>query len=68
MAMKIALNPTHPERICWGCEQLCSADDLRCGNEVVRAMHPAELLGDDWVEWLAEREARRDAPRDAPKQ
>lgn len=20
-------------------------------------MHPAELFGDDWVEWLAEREA-----------
>ena len=52
----VVLRPLHPERICWGCEQLCAADDLRCGNEVVRAMHPVEVLGDDWVEWLEERE------------
>ena len=40
--------PLHPERICWGCDFYCPADDLRCGNEVVRAMHPIELFGPDW--------------------
>jgi hypothetical protein len=40
--------PAHPERICWGCDLYCPADDLRCGNEVVRAMHPLELFGPDW--------------------
>lgn len=63
-AMRIPLHPSHPERICWGCDQLCPADDLRCGNEVVRAMHPVELLGDDWVVLLAQREARTTPPAD----
>lgn len=40
--------PAHPERICWGCDHYCPADDLRCGNEVVRAMHPVEIFGPDW--------------------
>ena len=44
-------NPSHPERICWGCTRYCSANDLFCGNEVERAPHPAELFGDDWLEW-----------------
>jgi hypothetical protein len=48
MAVKIPLHPVHPERICWGCEKYCSADDLRCGNGTVRTMHPVELFGDDW--------------------
>jgi hypothetical protein len=48
MAVKIPLHPVHPERICWGCEKYCSADDLRCGNGTVRTMHPLELFGDDW--------------------
>lgn len=55
MTPRNVLNPSHPERICWGCDQYCPADDLRCGNEIVRAMHPVELFGDDWLEWSAAR-------------
>jgi len=50
------LNPTHPERICWGCDRYCRADDLVCGNGSVRTPHPSELFGRDWREW-AERSA-----------
>jgi hypothetical protein len=49
---RIPLHPKHPERICWGCDKYCPADDLRCGNGTVRTPHPVELLGDDWLdEW-----------------
>ncbi|MFZ0734175.1 MAG: DUF3079 domain-containing protein [Candidatus Sulfotelmatobacter sp.] len=48
---KVALNPKHPERICWGCDKYCSADDLRCGNGTIRTQHPVELFGEDWLEW-----------------
>jgi len=48
---KVALNPRHPERICWGCDKCCSADDLRCGNGTIRTQHPVELFGEDWLEW-----------------
>ncbi len=39
-------HPKHPERICWGCEKLCSVTALECRE--TRAMHPAELFGDNW--------------------
>jgi len=52
--MKIPLHPVHPERTCWGCDKYCPADDLRCGNGTVRAMHPCELFGADWLEWSLE--------------
>ena len=45
------LNPTHPERVCWGCDRYCAEDNLSCGNDTVRTPHPIELFGDDWVEW-----------------
>jgi hypothetical protein len=48
---KIALNPKHPERICWGCDKYCSAYDLRCGNGTIRTPHPVELFGEDWTAW-----------------
>ena len=48
---KVALNPKHPERICWGCDKYCSADDPRCGNGTIRTQHPVELFGEDWLEW-----------------
>ncbi len=48
---KIALNPKHPERICWGCDKYCPANDLRCGNGTIRTQHPIELFGEDWLEW-----------------
>jgi len=48
--VKIALHPKHPERICWGCDKYCPADDLRCGNGTIRTQHPIELFGEDWLE------------------
>lgn len=47
-------NPVHPERICWGCERRCRADELACGSETVRAQHPCELFGEDWLTWARE--------------
>jgi Protein of unknown function (DUF3079) len=43
--------PLHPERVCWGCDQHCPANDLTCGKDTVRTPHPVELFGDDWQEW-----------------
>lgn len=40
------LHPKHPERVCWGCDKFCPANDLRCEKE--RAQHPVELYGDNW--------------------
>lgn len=48
---KIPLHPKHPERVCWGCDKYCPADDLRCGNGTIRTQHPVELFGEDWVQW-----------------
>lgn len=44
-------HPRHPERVCWGCDQRCPADDLGCANGSIRTPHPSELFGDDWLEW-----------------
>jgi hypothetical protein len=44
------LHPAHPERICWGCDRFCPADDLGCANGSIRTPHPCELFGDDWLE------------------
>ncbi|WPM29264.1 DUF3079 domain-containing protein [Pseudomonas sp. P1B16] len=41
-------NPSHPERICWGCDLYCPAKALACGNGADRTMHPVELFGEDW--------------------
>jgi hypothetical protein len=59
--MKVPLQPRHPERICWGCDKYCPADDLACGNGTIRAPHPIELFGDDWVEWSADLDAETSA-------
>ncbi|HOB95665.1 MAG TPA: DUF3079 domain-containing protein, partial [Aquabacterium sp.] len=32
MAKKFPLHPSHPERICWGCDKYCPKDSLACGN------------------------------------
>ncbi|CAK17852.1 DUF3079 domain-containing protein [Pseudomonas entomophila] len=48
MAKKFPVNPSHPERICWGCDLYCPAKALACGNGAERTMHPAELFGEDW--------------------
>lgn len=47
---KLPLHPGHPERVCWGCDKYCPADDLACGNGTDRAQHPREIFGDDWLE------------------
>ena len=52
---KLAFHPKHPERVCWGCELYCPANDLRCGNGTVRTQHPSELFGEDWLEREADR-------------
>ena len=49
------LHPRHPERICWGCDRYCPHDQLACGNGSIRTPHPAELFGDDWLEWSKDR-------------
>ena len=58
MARKFPIHPKHPERICWGCDKYCAADDLQCGNGSERTAHPVEWFGEDWYEW--QREAATD--------
>jgi len=58
----IALKPPHPERICWGCEKYCAADDLACGNGTIRTPHPCELFGQDWLEWSRDERNRVGSP------
>ncbi len=43
--------PAHPERVCWGCDRHCRADDRACGIGGERTPHPLELFGDDWAQW-----------------
>ena len=47
---KLPLHPGHPERVCWGCDKYCPAEDLACGNGTDRAQHPAEIFGVDWLD------------------
>jgi hypothetical protein len=51
MAKRFPIKPTHPERICWGCDKYCPVDRMQCGNGTVATPHPSELFGDDWQEW-----------------
>lgn len=51
MAKKFPLHPANPQRLCWGCERYCPSDAMACGNGSVRSPHPAELFGDDWMDW-----------------
>lgn len=60
------MRPAHPERICWGCDKYCPADDLACGNGTIRTAHPCELFGDDWLEWSAARSRPITGPVSAP--
>jgi len=58
VAARVPLQPKNPERICWGCDKYCPADELACGNGTIRTMHPVELFGGDWCEWIEEKERR----------
>lgn len=51
MAKTFPIRPANPQRICWGCDLYCPADDMRCGNGSDRTQHPYELLGEDWQGW-----------------
>lgn len=53
------LHPRHPDRICWGCDKFCRADDLACGNGTIRTPHPSELFGDTWLDDLPIEERQR---------
>ena len=64
---KISFLPRHPERVCWGCEKYCSADDLRCGNGTIRTQHPVELFGEAWIEWELNSGASGTISTTAPK-
>mgnify|MGYP001012728128 CR=1 FL=1 len=44
-------NPANPQRLCWGCDRYCAADDMMCGNGSDRTQHPVELFGPDWRDW-----------------
>lgn len=48
-APRLPLHPPHPERVCWGCDRYCPADDMVCGNGTIRCPHPCELFGQDWM-------------------
>jgi hypothetical protein len=66
---KSVLHPSHPERICWGCDRYCAAHDLICGNGTIRTPHPVELFGKDWLEWAEDHDRRCAGPdesNDAP--
>lgn len=66
MKRKYPLRPAHPERICWGCDKLCAADDMRCGNGTDRGQHPIELWGEDWMNIGLGTEGATPAPVDEP--
>ena len=55
------LHPKHPDRICWGCDKYCPADDLSCGNGTIRTPHPVELFGEDWLDWSLGDKRERDS-------
>lgn len=61
-SLHLPMHPSHPERVCWGCDKYCPADDLTCGNGSERTQHPAELFGDDWYEWAAELQKKDPSP------
>ena len=50
-AKRFPVNPSHPERICWGCDRFCAAGDMLCGNGSERAQHPIETFGPGWETW-----------------
>jgi hypothetical protein len=38
---------------------------MACGNDTIRAMHPVELFGHDWLDWSSSPALRKNAGRDA---
>ena len=54
MAKRFPVKPSHPERICWGCDRYCPVGAMMCGNGSVATPHPSELFGEDWQRWGAQ--------------
>ena len=67
MAKKFPILPSHPERICWGCDKYCPADSMACGNGSDRTPHLAELFGPDWMDWQPGAEPAAPNPAPAPR-
>jgi hypothetical protein len=65
MKKRFPIVPARPERICWGCDKYCAADQMMCGNGSVRTPHPAELFGDDWQEFGLDAESADGSPTEA---
>jgi hypothetical protein len=51
VAKKFPIHPANPERLCWGCDDYCPADSMKCGNGSDRTQHPFELFGENWQDW-----------------
>lgn len=51
MAKKFPIHPAKPQQVCWGCDRYCASEAMACGNGSVRTPHPAELFGEDWMDW-----------------
>ncbi|MFN3861500.1 MAG: DUF3079 domain-containing protein [Roseateles sp.] len=64
MAKKFPILPANPQRICWGCDRYCPADDMQCGNGSLATPHPSELFGPDWQSWGLD--AASDAAQSGP--
>lgn len=68
---RVPLHPKYPERICWGCDKYCPADELACGNGTIRTAHPIELFGDDWLEssmdWQSQHTTGLEVARNVPR-
>ena len=62
---RFPIHPANPERLCWGCDRYCSADDMLCGNGSDRTQHPVELFGENWRDWGGDFEGP-DVPASAP--
>jgi len=62
VSKKFPVAPKSPHRICWGCDKYCPSDSLACGNGSERTPHPAELFGEDWLEWGLDATPSADRP------
>ncbi|UDF34468.1 UNVERIFIED_ORG: DUF3079 domain-containing protein [Shinella sp. XGS7] len=62
MSKRFPMTPPKPERVCWGCDLYCRADDMRCGNGSIATSHPSELFGSDWMSWGIDATAEVNAP------
>lgn len=62
MKKRFPIHPANPERLCWGCDRYCAADNMLCGNGSDRTQHPVELFGPDWKEWGSDYQEEPESP------